>query len=260
MKKLVCAAVLLLVCAVWFLFPGAAREGGKVEIYFFYDTACASCNGEEEFNRIVEEVLAGEEEYPYAIHRENIFHSSGRKVYEAVTQEFGLDPNGLENPVCIVNGRALQGFEEIRKDLKEAYLTAGEDIFLYHKEKPETGGGEQDPFADMETEPEHATVLYFYRATCEECIQTKSVIDGIPDTFCMNGRWTQVDVLRLNTRSGTNGEKISRLFEIYEVPEEEQMVPIVFLADEYLAGYDTISARLQPLLEKGAGLGFSLPE
>lgn len=38
------------------------------------------------------------------------------------------------------------------------------------------------------------------------------------------------------------------------------MVPIVFLADEYLAGYDAISARLQPLLEKGAGLGFSLPE
>ena len=45
-----------LVCAVWFLFPGAAREGGKVEIYFFHDTACASCNGEEEFNRIVEAV------------------------------------------------------------------------------------------------------------------------------------------------------------------------------------------------------------
>ncbi len=59
----------------------------------------------------------------------------------------------------------------------------------------------------METEPEHATVLYFYRATCEECIQTKPVIDGIPDTLCINGRWTQVDVLRLNTRSGTNGEK-----------------------------------------------------
>ena len=41
---------------------------------------------------------------------------------------------------------------------------------------------------------------------------------------------------------------------------EEQMVPIVFTARGYLAGYDAISADLVRELEAGAGLGMEYPE
>lgn len=261
MKKRIYVVVMLLICARVLSFSGASSESRSVEIYFFHDTACASCNGEEKFDEIVSEVLVEtEEEYPYTIQKENIFHSSGREVYEKITRKFGLDPSKLENPVCIINGKALQGFEEIRKGLKEAYLTAGEDIFLYHKAAPELESEEKELFGNFETNPEHITVLYFYRVTCEECIKAKEIIDDIPNQICVNGQWKQVDVIRMNTRSGRNGERIRNLFEAYTVPEKDQVVPIVFLTDMYLAGYDSISSELLPLLEKGAGSDFYLPD
>ena len=67
-------------------------------------------------------------------------------------------------------------------------------------------------------------------------------------------------MVRINTRSGRNDEVIQAFFAMYGVPEEEQMVPIVFTARGYLAGYEAISAGLLRELEAGAGLGMEYPE
>ena len=45
----------------------------------------------------------------------------------------------------------------------------------------------------------------------------------------------------------------------YQVPEEDQMVPIVFTSQGYLAGYEDITQNLLPQLEAGAGLNFQYP-
>ena len=46
---------------------------------------------------------------------------------------------------------------------------------------------------------------------------------------------------------------------MYEVPLEDQMVPIVFTARGYLAGYEAISSGLYTEMEQGAGLGMKYP-
>ena len=76
----------------------------------------------------------------------------------------------------------------------------------------------------------------------------------------MEGASYPQQVVRINTRSGRNDEVIQAFFAMYGVPEEEQMVPIVFTARGYLAGYDAISADLVRELEAGAGLGMEYPE
>ena len=43
----------------------------------------------------------------------------------------------------------------------------------------------------------------------------------------------------------------SGIFEMYEVPLEDQMVPIVFTARGYLAGYEAISSGLYTEMEQG---------
>ena len=60
-------------------------------------------------------------------------------------------------------------------------------------------------------------------------------------------------------RAGRKTEILQAFFEMYEVPLEDQMVPIVFTARGYLAGYEAISSGLYTEMEQGAGLWMKYP-
>jgi hypothetical protein len=110
--------------------PVKAALPARIDIYYFYDELCASCDGTEEFRTIAEEALAGvREQYPYAIHTNNVFRKSGRELYERITGEMGLDRDMLELPLLIADGRVFQGNEGIARNLREAFLSAGERLF-----------------------------------------------------------------------------------------------------------------------------------
>ena len=66
--------------------------------------------------------------------------------------------------------------------------------------------------------------------------------DSFPEEF---------QIAELESRMGDNGTQIRRLFEEYQVPDEDQMVPFVFLKDTYLAGQESIEENLQKMLEGG---------
>ena len=133
----------------------------------------------------------------------------------------------------------------------------------------ENGRGVYDPLEertvaqqleDYPLEKGSATVVYFYRLTCEECIQTEEeFMDTLPEQVEADGKSYPRQVVRINTRSGSNNEILQAFFEAYQVPEEDQMVPIVFTSQGYLAGYEDITQNLLPQLEAGAGLNFQYP-
>lgn len=241
----------------------AEEDTPAVTMYFFHDTACGSCNGTEDFYNIYEEQLKDidKEKYPAEVHTYNIFQTSGREKMEEIAQEWGLDPASISDSALLINGRVFSGLEAIEKNLKEQYLIACEkdpvDASVYRKDnlmQPE------QLFEGWDAHPENQTVVYFYRITCPECNETKPVIDALPDSVEVDGQSIPVDLVRINTREGRNGDRIQEFFKAYDVPQEDQMVPIVFLKDQYLAGYDEISGSLVDLLEQGAGLEFSWPQ
>lgn len=239
----------------------------KIEIHYFYDEACATCNAVEEFYEVFREELGDVSElYPYSLATYNVFHKSDAVIRDAEFKRlgYGEEFSGiLTYPVMTINGRLYMGHDTIRDSLREAYLTAGEDLFEY-------GRGVFDPSEEQtlaqllesyELEEGSSSIVYFYRIVCEECIETKeAVIDRLPETITADGVTYPQQVVRINTRSGRNSEVIQAFFEAYNVPEEDQMVPIVFTAEGYLAGYDAISANLLTELEAGAGLGLKYPE
>ena len=55
-----------------------------------------------------------------------------------------------------------------------------------------------------------------------------------------------------------DGELIREMFETYNVPEEDQMVPFVFLTDSYLAGEEAIRDNLETKLSNGDGLNLKI--
>lgn len=221
---------LLSVLPVWLIccmLAGAAemQEQEAVPIYFFHNTACGACDGTEEFRETVEEQISGYQDVcPYELLEYNVFKTGGKEVWDAVAGEYQLENESYIFPVMILDGMMYPGMQEIREQLLPAFLEAS-----------------------------GVSALYFYREDCPECLdmepfweQFSEVLEnGQGEDFCQ--------VLKLESRTGDNGEQIRQLFELYGVPEEDQMVPIVFLKDGYLAGQKEIEEKLMPALEKGRG-------
>ncbi len=232
-----------------------------VSLYFFHDTACASCDGTKEFFEIFEQALASEPQNDsYVLETHNIFETAGRAVYDRVLQENGLQATDAKPPVLIVNGFALSGLDTIRAKTREMFLSACESAavpaqqrYLVEKTTPDALFDGMNPSADS------SVAVYFYRITCDECNETKPILEALPSTVTIDGKKSEVVLYPLNTRTGSNSDRVRAMFAHYNVPEEDQMVPIIFLRDTYLAGYDQISKHLQQALQSGDGLKFVFP-
>lgn len=234
----------------------------KVEMYYFHEGICDSCDPTKEFDKMVEEQLESVEDiYPYSIERICIYKNGGLEKYKKICTELGLDRDSLELPLLVVGGKVYQGQESIEGNIKEAYLTTGEDIFergyVYNPKFKKTG---RKLFADYKANPENITLVYFYRTTCDECNQVKPIIDQLPKTVEVDGKLINVDLIRINTRSGNNGDRIAAFFDKYQVPDEDRMVPIVFTATGYYAGIEKISEQLSDELGQKENTAFSFPQ
>jgi thiol-disulfide isomerase/thioredoxin len=228
--------------------PSAAAPQEKINAYFFYEELCGLCRTDvDRFYEILQEKLplADREQYPNNIHVINAHESAGRSFYTQITDELGLDRGNLEPPLLILGGRVFQGYDSIRSNIYEAYLTAAEDLYVnkrpYTPRTKKTGG---ELFADYPVNPGHVTIVYYYRITCPECAKAAPLVDALPKTVLVNGAEKPLDIIRINTRSGNNGERIAAFFEAWQVPDEDRMVPIVFFAGSYLAGFEAISVGL----------------
>lgn len=203
------------------------EEENMVSIYFFHETACGSCNGTEEFQNLVHDQLyAYYDMYPYRLSMYNVFKSEGKASAEKILEEAGLQINEISWPAALIHGDLYEGMDEISDKLIAAYLKEAE-----------------------------SSALYFYRSDCQECIDLKPYMESLPETVSIGGQEIPFRLVSLNSREGDNGDRIRALFEEYGVPDEDQMVPFIFLNHTWLAGQEEIESRLLPLLEQGYGLG-----
>lgn len=239
-----------------------AQQAAQPTLYFFHDTACGSCDDTKEFYELFDEVLAEEKkQFGYTLQTYNVFETAGRDAYERVLRENGIAEEHAATPVLIVNGAALSGWDTMQKKLREMFLSACESANVPSDKRYLVEKASADKlFEDMQPDANDSVVVYFYRITCDECIETKPILEALPQSLSINGTDSAVKIYPLNTRTGSNGERIRALFKKYNVPQEDQMVPIVFLRSTYLSGYDKISSQLQKALENGEGQNFSFPQ
>jgi thiol-disulfide isomerase/thioredoxin len=229
----------------------------KIKVYFFYEELCELCHTDvDRFSSILQEnlPLAEREQYPNSINILNVHETLGRSVYVQLTDDMGLDRGTLETPLLIVGGRVFQGYDSISANIREAYLTAAEDLYVNKRPyNPRTRKNGENLFDDYSVNPGNVTIVYFYRITCPECAKVTPLIDALPGTVTVNGKQKPLDIIRINTRSGNNGERIAAFFEAWQVPDKDRMVPIVFFSGSYLAGYEAITAALNRRLTEEGG-------
>jgi hypothetical protein len=255
------AAVLLLAGCVGGGRPvpaaGPSDLPDKVRLYYFYENLCHLCDEQGKYYTMLNEQLPLEERdrYPHDFPVYNVYDTFGRGEYARVTDSMGINRDMLTLPVLIAGGRVFQGFENITGNIREAYLTAAEDIYVnkrvYNPAARKTG---DRLFEDYPVRADHLNMVYFYRITCPECAKVTPFIDGLPGTVGTEDGDVPLAVTRINTRSADNGERIAAFFEAYGVPDADRMVPIVFLADSYLAGAEAINGNLEARLKQRPGL------
>lgn len=114
----------------------------NVEIHFFYNQPCASCDGTKELFEIVSEELDDVSDlYPYMVSVYNVFRKEDAQIRDSELKKLGFQEElagSLTYPIMTVNGNIYFGTDSIRSSIREAYLTAGEDLFVY-------GRGVYDP-------------------------------------------------------------------------------------------------------------------
>lgn len=224
---------LVAICALGanaFSVKAEAEKIDTITLQVFYENGCRSCNVQKELQEIIDEKTgAYKDEIPCEVTFYNMFKTEERELGAKVLQENEMEEDGLNYPVILVNGYVLEGEEEINELLPAAYQAVGE-----------------------------AEAVYFYREDCDECNRVKLFMESLPETINCDGTESGFHMISLNSREGDNGKLIRKMFEKYNVPEEDQMVPFVFLADSYLAGEDAIREKLETELSDGAGLNLKI--
>lgn len=131
MKKSIRNRVGIFIAVVLFMTVLPVKAGEhKLEIQFFYNNACASCKEEEKIFDLFNQCLTPEEKsrVTYEIRTYNTFQLEDKKKFDEVCET--ADEEQAEKgrlPVLIVGSRWIWGYENIEKNLKEAFFSEGEE-------------------------------------------------------------------------------------------------------------------------------------
>jgi thiol-disulfide isomerase/thioredoxin len=225
----------------------------KVELFFFYEQDCEICNELDNIHKIVSQKLPQEIRniYPCKIYAINFISIEGRKMFEQLTDAMGLDRMLLSAPLLIAGGKIFQGYETISNNIEEAFLTAGEDIFVNHQfYNPALKKTGDRLFDDYSLKSDHINIVYFYRTVCPYCNQITPFINELPPNVNLDEGQIPLNIIRINTRSGNNNERIIAFFDKYQVLDADRKVPIIFLTDSYLSGVESIKMELTDKLSQ----------
>jgi len=210
----------------------AQESETKPDLLYFYENRCDACNPAEDFKEKFYE-LTGRfiEEYNYQHY--NIISSDNRALFEKIAAEYGYDKANHFLPFVVIDGKAYMGNTKVETALPRAFI---------------------------ENTSTDSLVYYLYSPACESCAKVKALIETLPQTLTVTRGKVEFESA-LTVQAINIFEDFSTaqaLFEHYQVPEEKQTTPIIFLRDEYVQGADSIERRLPLMLSKGNAVGTQL--
>ena len=250
-----------------------------VQMEYYQYNVCASCHPEDDFFDIVTETIRPiREEYPYEISVYNTFRSYDREKFEKRLQDLGLTQDEVKQPALIVGDVCLSGLDEIKEKLADSLKQAAQSVSA-------EGTSESDDQIETSdvtpTETENQTesqlsqidwkeqlreavsgdkstdsvILYFSTVSCTDCNEVKTLLQKL-----INEQTTENPLVihEFNIAEGDGVVLVQKLFSLYNVPSDEQQVPIVFFNGGYLSGAKAVTTNLEQMWKNGALIGFDL--
>ena len=216
------AAVLALgVILLWRLFTQREQPSQSLDVYYFYDNPCLSCNDEGEFTDFFNQQTGDIKGYcSYTLHIYNTFTGAEDQL-ETCLKRVGLSKEDYSDHLLVMNDSFLMG-SDIREgeNLREMFWR-------------ESGLGET---------PE--VMEYYYRDTCKDCQAIKETMEAF---FAGH---PEIPAVRLNTDNPETKAAFKDLMSKENVPSERIQIPYVIYQGRHFSGNAEIEAALENICEE----------
>ena len=248
-RRIIFLLKLLSICV--FFFPFISKKvtvyaAEPLELCFYYENVCATCQGDADFFKLLQQCVSGEtrEKLPIETFTYNVFLDSCKERYEEERSRLGI-PQGTNLPVLVVGNQWVSGYEEI-----EALLLKLEEegtAFLEENniEKEDTqvkdvsqGKDERDvllkQLSELKGRVGQADVpvwIVFTTNSCDACSEVKEWLSQNDE---------DIQVLEYNIIEDNCLDLLKVLFRTFDVEEKLQEVPAVFVGNECRTDSGTI--------------------
>lgn len=218
MLAVVAAAAVLALGIILLQAFSARREqqSQKLDIYYFYDNPCLSCDDEGEFTEFFNQQTKDIKEYcSYTLHICNTFSGSEAELEKSL-ERVGLSMEDYSDYLLVMNDSYLMGSE----------IQAGENLReMFWRE------------SGLGNTPE--VMEYYYRDTCKDCQAIKKTMESF---FAEH---PEIPVVRLNTDNPKTKADFKELLSEEKVPSERIQIPYVIYQGYHYSGNAEIEAALQ---------------
>lgn len=253
-----------------FLSASIPVQANEASFSFFYLNPCASCDEPEELTSVIrEEILPDKQKMPYSISYFNIFQENNNAIYESTLERLDLKREEAPVPLLVLGDHFLSGYDQIREGISIMLLSHYSETALSEQEavKPgEAEPGEAEPGesgsevlereesgageSGLEKSPDHKVVIekpeseiwLFTTNSCKDCEKVKKELKKTGSSL---------EVIEKNILEEGHYNRLRELFEYYQVPSEEQKVPVLFTDTGYLSGEAQIIRFLHDEIDPG---------
>ncbi len=259
-----------------------------VQMEYYQYNVCASCHPEDDFFAVVSETITPlKEEYPYEIAVYNTFRAEDKLRFEKRLQELGLKEAEVSLPALITVSEdsvamvCLSGLDEIREKLvdtlkqaaqaeqsvsTEAISESNEQIETGTVTSTETENQTETPLSQNDWKEQlreavsgdkstDSVLLYFSTVSCTDCNEVKTLLKKLTDEQTAEN---PLVIHEFNIAEGDGVVLVQKLFSLYNVPSDEQQVPIIFFNDGYLSGAKAVTDNLEQTWKDGKLTGFDV--
>ena len=252
-----------------------------VQMEYYQYNVCASCHPEDDFFAVVSETITPlKEDHPYEIAVYNTFRAEDKQRFEKRLQELGLKEAEVSLPALITVSEdsaatvCLSGLDEIKEKLadtlkqaEQAEQSVSTEVISESNEQIETGTvtstetenqtetqpsqndwKEQLREAVSEDKSTDSVILYFSTVSCTDCNEVKALLKKLTDDQTAE---SPLVIHEFNIAEGDGVVLVQKLFSLYNVPSDEQQVPIIFFNGGYLSGAKAVTDNLEQTWKDG---------
>lgn len=209
-----------------------------MELCFYYENVCATCQGDADFFKLLQQCVSGEtrEKLQIETFTYNVFLDSCKERYEEERSRLGI-PQGTNLPVLVAGNQWVSGYEEIEALLLR--LEEEGDAFLeennIEKEDTQAKDVSQDKderdvllkqlseLEDRVGQADASVWIVFTTNSCDDCSEVKEWLSQNDE---------DIQVLEYNIIEDNCLDLLKVLFRTFDVEEKLQEVPAVFVGNE----------------------------
>lgn len=199
------------------------NEKEQLEVVYFYNNACGSCNPEDDFIMFFNQAVGDEKDNVYInLRMYNIFDIDAYKLINKYYKLYDVPKEQQVTPIIFVGDTYIVGEENIKENFRYEFIKQKDRVFNKNKSIKNV---------------KNTQIVYFYICSCDECNQVNYFIENLASK-------NNVKVEKLNVAEIQNLELIQKYFKQYSVPISQQKVPIIFIGNKFIQGAKAIKTNL----------------